>query len=225
MECAGGACSASSFGFIQCSGQCAAYAAEGQECNQTFCAPGLACNFETGSLPSAPICVIPSDAGSGCPCKPGLYCDYGDAPDATPTCQELKKGGFCDGPWECALGHTCRGYPSECLPLVGVGSPCGASAVCGWGLFCDSQTSRCAALPTIGESCVLSRDGTTADLQCFGVAWCDKDDTKKCRAPKADGEPCQYSQPGWYSQLECLGYCDDTQHCTGSASQPVCTPP
>jgi len=81
------------------------------------------------------------------------------------------------------------------------------------------MSSVCAALPDLGQVCVLSRDGTTAELTCMRGR-CDRDGTKKCVALKADGEPCTAPD-------ECLGYCDPVQHqCIGGTYvPPVCTPP
>ena len=107
---------------------------------------------------------------------------------------------------------------SSCIPLVGNGAPCGGAAQCGWGYYCDPATSACAAYPDVGQPCVLSRDGTTAQLPCMR-GWCDASGTKTCVAPKADGEPCT-------SFDQCASFCDAVQQrCTSGYVPPVCTPP
>jgi len=105
------------------------------------------------------------------------------------------------------------------MPFVGGGAPCGGAAVCGFGYYCDPMRGICAANPDLGEPCILSREGTTAELQCVR-GWCDRDGTKACIERKADGEPCT-------SMYECAGFCDPaTQQCAGGSwSVPVCDVP
>jgi hypothetical protein len=219
VDCGGGMCQLDT----SCAGHCVAYAAEGEPCRGP-CAPGLLCAWVDPSSPQ-PTCTRPSRGGGPCPCAAGFYCDYGQTPPGgpvtlTPACKAQHADGFCNAPDECAPGYACTGSPSACVPYVGTGGACGATAVCGMGSYCDPMGGSCAPLPDLGDACVLSRDGTTAALQCLRGR-CDRYGTKKCVEPKADGEPCA-------SMDECAGYCDMAQaRCAGAAppSQPLCTVP
>ena len=219
-DCADGFCAATS----QCGGQCLAYSTEGQPCTAP-CAPGLVCAADPSGDTTWGICSKLSDAGGPCPCKQGLYCEDGSGlpggqSTATPSCQPQRESGFCHQWDACAAGFVCAGDVSSCVPLVGLGASCGAAARCGWGSYCDPATSACAAYPDLGQPCVLTRDGTTAQLPCMH-GWCDASGTKKCVSPKADGEPCS-------SYDECASYACDTvqQRCVGSGYVPqVCVPP
>jgi len=218
-DCADGYCMST----MACGGQCVAYSMEGQPCT-TPCAPGLVCTWDSLGGSSYGICSTPSDVDGPCPCKQGLYCDdgfgvAGGGTGASPTCQPQLRSGFCHRGDECAPGFVCTGDVRSCVPLVGLGKQCGAAAQCGWGYYCDSATSGCAAYPDLGQACVLSRDGTTAELMCMRGR-CDDAGTKKCVAPKADGEACT-------SPEECASYaCDSVQQrCISGYVPPVCTPP
>ncbi len=218
-DCADGYCTS----FMGCGGQCVAYSMEGQPCT-TPCAPGLVCTWDyLGGSPYG-ICSTPSDVDGPCPCKQGLFCDYGPAVTGggsgpPPTCQPQLTSGFCHNFDECAPGFVCAGEVSSCVPLVGLGAPCGAASYCGWGSYCDSATSACAAYPDLGQACVLSRNGTTAELRCIRGT-CDSSGTKTCVARKPEGEACT-------SYDECASYfCDSVQQrCGGVYVPPVCTPP
>ena len=110
---------------------------------------------------------------------------------------------------------------------TGLGASCGATAVCGMGYYCDSGTGECAALPVVGQPCMLTRAGTTTRLQCV-ASWCDADGTKICQPRKADGEPCTSQcifQPCIFDD-QCVGYCDtSTQTCAGDGQGLVCVSP
>jgi hypothetical protein len=213
MDCAGGYCNAPmSCGGPALSGQCVAFPTEGQPCPAGVCLAGLGCNF---AFTSAAVCVALSAADGPCPCQAGLYCDTSGA---TPNCKATTTNGFCTTGLECAPGYECSGVPKACIPLVGLGARCGGLAECGMGYYCDSGSGTCAPQPTIGQSCVLSRNDTTAQLQCIG-GWCDAAGTKACQPRKADGQTCT-------SYDECIGYCDtSTQTCAGASQGPGCIVP
>jgi hypothetical protein len=202
MDCAGGYCNAPLVcGGPDVSGQCVAFATEGQQCSGGLCADGLGCTFTAVT----PVCVALSGEGGACPCQAGLYCDTSGA---RPICKALRTSGSCSTPFalECAAGYVCFGSPASCVPYVGLDASCGGTALCGDGYYCDSGSGVCAALPTVGQTCVLSRSGTTAQLWCIG-GWCDAAGTKACQPKKADGEPCT-------SYDQCVGSCDTlTQTC------------
>lgn len=217
-DCAGGYCSAPmpTCGGPVLTGQCVAWLAEGEPCAPPGrCAPGLGCSSATGT-----VCVAPSGPGGPCPCQAGLYCDTAGA---TFTCKALKTSGSC-GLFECAPGYACSGYPGSCVPYVGSGASCGATARCGLGYYCDSASGQCRALPAVGEPCVLTDAGTTTQLLCV-EGWCDAAGTKICQPMRADGQPCTSDcmfQPCTLDG-QCMGYCDmSTRTCAGAGQGLVC---
>jgi len=208
MDCASGYCNAPlACGGPKVSGQCVAYATEGEPCSGGACAESLECAFTAAT----PVCVALSGEGGACPCEAGLYCD---TTGGTPTCKALKTSGSCSAPFApgCAPGYECFGSPASCVPYVGSGASCGATALCGAGYQCDSGSGVCAAQPTIGQTCVVSLSGTTAQLWCIG-GWCDAAGTGTCQPWKADGEPCTSSD-------QCVGLSCDTSTQTCKALRP-----
>jgi hypothetical protein len=210
MDCASGYCNAPlACGGPAVSGQCVAFLTQGQPCSGGACAAGLECNFTVAT----PICVALSAEGGACPCQAGLYCDTSGG---VPICKARKTSGSCSAPFapECAPGNECFGYPTaSCVPDVGLGASCGAVGVCGPGYECDSGSAVCVAQPTVGQACVVSRSGTTAQRGCIG-GWCDAAGTKTCQPRKADGEPCT-------SLDQCVGLSCDTSTHTCSSRPPL----
>jgi hypothetical protein len=222
VECASGQCA-----LFSCPGTCMGSASPGQDCSLAQCSPGSYCRYDPGT--GRPTCQALSDVGGSCPCRPELYCDWGSPyqeamSPAPPTCKARQTEGFCQTNSDsCALGTVCTGYPvSACLPLVGGGASCGASAACGYGYYCDPRSALCAALPDVGQRCVISWGDTTARVECVH-GWCDEDGTKLCQAVKAEGEACTPTN----GRGECEVYCDpSTQRCVGRPWTPsTCAAP
>jgi hypothetical protein len=214
LDCASGYCNAPlACGGRAVPGQCVAFLTQGEPCSGGACAAGLQCDFTAAT----PVCVPLSAEGGACPCQAGLYCDTSGA---APVCKALKTSGSCSAFFapECAPSYECVGYPdASCVPYVGLGASCGAAGVCGPGYQCDSGSGVCVAQPTVGQACVVTRAGTTAQLWCIG-GWCDAAGTKMCQPLKADGEPCT-------SLDQCVGSCDTSTQTCKALQPPGCATP
>ena len=131
----------------------------GQPCTlfQT-CAVGTVCNAGTcTSLPRRDeVCLFGQ-------CATGLRCDA-----VSQQCKDLAVGGeSCNTNSECADGFGCdsRDFPAVCKARLPEGGECGfLDDLCQAGLWCDSETQRCAPLSAPGSACMsASACGTQAE--------------------------------------------------------------
>lgn len=180
------------------------------------CAEGLVCSPEAVCAPPGPM-----DA----PCAADLHCEEGlvCAPGGTcaPATALLADGEPCvEGSPPCAgLCSVCR--PDEdtswrCLDRGDVDDPCASLDHCREGLYCATDTSRCAPYRRLGEAC----DG---DDPCEGGLACTDQDPPgapadagvapadggvvgpTCRPLPAVGEACQPGGPYVCGEGTCLG--------------------
>jgi len=144
-------------------GKCAAPAREGESCAELQCARGLTCN-------NAKHCTLsePSSAKLGEPCKvdpneAGNYCTSGLRCVAR-TCAELGKLGeqcstqgaysACAGLLYCAAGMNSNSGVCREQTFGGDGDYCRwPNAMCGAGLYCSVDESRCRPYTPDGGSC------------------------------------------------------------------------
>ncbi len=193
-------------------GTCQPYAANGEDCSASACAPGLDC-FSVdgaGSMRCSPV-TAELDAPCGTLetgiCRGHLQCDG----DTTYTCKRpAALSTPCDTTGvlpDCDLesGMVC-GADATCVDvqIVGPAETCGESSpthLCDANSFCDFASGRCAALPAPDSLC-------TAGDQCAAGAWCEAASSfgtrGTCRAEFPAGESCTDSV-----QCEQGAYCVD----------------
>jgi hypothetical protein len=118
--------------------------------------------------------------------------------------------GLCQTSLDCQDGLFCyqgttTQYVCVALPTVGLNETCGTSGVvCDQGLYCDTETYKCAARLGSGQQC--SSYGTQA--QCADGLVCEY--TSLCGSGLPVGQTCSYSQV-----CASGSYCDTTTYkCT-----------
>lgn len=153
---------------------CTRAARLGQACSETEpCAGGA---FMTACVPtskatgpSESVCVDrdrPEIGGAGAPCSSGTSCALAEGLSCGPehSCAPLVLAGVgsacTDAPFGFSTAPTCdatgRCANGTCVPIGHLGDPCFFStsfATCGFGLSCDSETSRCVMRQTLSRSC------------------------------------------------------------------------
>lgn len=169
---------------------CAPLAELDEPCFSGECAPGLACEIvndlpicrpevpqgepctpfqtcEAGSVCNAGTCAPLPGRDEVClfgQCGSGLLCNA-----ATQRCGDLAlEGETCNATSECAAGLGCdaRDFPSVCRTKLPEGGDCGfLDDLCEPGLWCDSDTQRCAPLLDPGAACV-SASACGAQAEC-----------------------------------------------------------
>lgn len=183
-------------------GTCTPRPVSGEACSGLECAAGLLCLDGMCGSPGGPDDPCISDDG----CVPPLRCLGGQ-------CRALgSSGDACSDATECALGQACLndqctvvdptpctddascGNQATCVtlprcsPQGAVGTTCDQDAACQAGLYCDSATSQCAALPVGGEACV---NGTF----CAPSLGCTTD-FGNCAPLPGNGMPCAFGPMG-----------------------------
>ena len=127
---------------------------------------------------------------------PGLYCA---GPRCAQTCQREGSGGAqCrDAEPRCNEGLGCVLDSFSCVALQPAGSECSADSVCLSGA-CDETSGKCAALPAVGERCVLPewKAGEFVSLAeldrpiCMPGLRCDRGQSK-CVPLGREGDACE----------------------------------
>lgn len=212
--------------------RCEGLASAGEGCAEGECADPLVCV----GLPDG-VCAAPLEDGEMC--ESDSECESGDcfftcqsAQDDLPgfgeVCTDSCASGifgdlFCVPESPGATQNRCTG------PVTEENAPCdsqGLSAAdCSplFGLFCDADTNRCAALPTLDEPC----DSVCAPLE---TVFCDIPEAGaagQCRARVPEGAACEPLPLEFFFVTQCeVGLTCQNNRCSQSSFvDPVCPAP
>ena len=129
---------------------CTAPIAQGMDCTNAACVPGLICLVKPAG---PPVCEHRRLDGEGClnaydQCADGLTClPYADVPEGGVCGGPVPAGNVCDDAADCQSDLRCNaGFsPARCEPLSEVGQPCGSAQDC-TSLNCDLVARTCEAI-------------------------------------------------------------------------------
>ena len=194
-DCVEGKCAAG-LGCVTYTGVCAAFLAEGSDCERSeMCAPEQRC--ASAGL-SSNVCQAPKTVGVGescidssVSCATGLYCKAG-------ACTAFSVSGeACDADDECVDGTSC--VMNLCKTYGGAFANCDSHEDCANGLYCDTGVQQCAPQKTVDQACAL-------DTECQGTLYCDTT-SFTCTWKKMASEQCSKQ-----------GECQDGLYCNVAGS-------
>ena len=154
-----------------CPGTCTAIqlAALGASCASADCASDLYCSGVDMTCKA-----LVATLGAACEgydgCADPMYCKIPSGGSTGVCADAASSGGACDSTTDelCADGRQyCDSTTMLCTNAVPVGAACSDTIPCVDDANCDPTSSKCVAVPTIGEPC-----STTNGLACLGDLQC-----------------------------------------------------